>query len=89
MPLASKASGSLGSSQRSAGGSDCDRDDAMPDAPPDAPTQPDTATTTPAECTLPTIIIDYERIDAYLTEIGAPDEIVEALDRIACLAQHA
>jgi hypothetical protein len=33
--------------------------------------------------------MDYEQIDAYLTEIGAPDEIVEALDRITCLAQHA
>jgi len=88
MPLASEASGSVGNSQRSAGsasGSNCDCDDAMPDA----PTQPDTATTTPAECTLPTILIDYEQIDAYLTEIGASNEIVEALDRIACLAQHA
>ena len=88
MPLASEASGSLGNSQRSvgsAGGSDRDCDDAMSDA----PTQPDTATTTPAECTLPTILMDYEQIDAYLTEIGAPDAIGEALDRISCLAQHA
>jgi len=61
----------------------------MPDALLDAPTQLDTATTILAECTLPTIIINYKQIDAYLTEIGAPDEIVEALDRIACLAQHA
>jgi len=74
MPLASEASSS-----------NFDCDDAMTDA----PTQPDTATTALAECTLPTILIDYERIDAYLTEIGAADEIVEAIDRIACLAQHA
>ena len=70
MPLASEASGSPDNSQRSAGSdgsSECDRDDAMSDA----PTQQDTATTTPAECTLPTIIMDYEKIDAYLTEIGA------------------
>jgi hypothetical protein len=63
MPLASEASGSLGNSQRgagSAGGSDRDLDDAMSDA----HTQPDTSTTTPAECTLPTIIIDYKQIDA-------------------------
>jgi hypothetical protein len=33
--------------------------------------------------------MDYERIDAYLTEIGAPDEIGEAPGRITCLAQHA
>jgi hypothetical protein len=58
------------------------RDDAMTDA----TTQPDTATTTPIECTPPTIIADYEQIDAYLTEIEAPDEIGEALDRITCLA---
>jgi len=55
----------------------------------DALTQLDTATTTLVECILPTILIDYEQIDAYLTEIGALNEIVEALDRIACLAQHA
>jgi len=61
----------------------------MLDALLDAPTQLDTATTILAECTLPIIIIDYKRINAYLTEIGALDEIVEALDRIACLAQHA
>jgi hypothetical protein len=88
MPLASEASGALGNSRRSvssAGGSDRDRDDAMSDA----PTQLDTATTTPAECTLPIILMNYERIDAYLTEIGAPDEIGEALDRITSLAQHA
>ena len=88
MPLASEASGSLGNSQRSAGSAgsrDRDCDDAMSDA----PTQPDTATTTPAECTLPSILIDYELIDAYLSEIGAPDAIAAALDRIACLAQHA
>ena len=53
---------------------------------PDASTQPDTAATTPIECKLPTILMDYEQIDAYLTEIGAPDEIVAALDRITCLA---
>ena len=62
-----------------------DRDDAMADA----TARPDTATTTPIECTLPTIIADYEQIDAYLTETGAPDEIGEALGRITCLAQHA
>jgi len=87
MPLASRAKGPQGSSQRSESctGSDCSRvDDAMPDA----STQPDTATTTPIECKLPTITMDYERIDTYLTEIGAPDEIVDALDRITCLAQH-
>jgi hypothetical protein len=56
---------------------------------PDAPTQPDTEATTPIESKLPTILSDYERIDTYLTEIGAPDEIVDALDRITCLAQHA
>ena len=80
MPLDSEASGSPGNSQRSAGSngsSERDRDDAMSDA----PSQQDTATTTPAECTLPTIIMDYEKIDAYLTEIGGPDEITEALDR--------
>jgi hypothetical protein len=64
---------------------DCDCDDATTDT----TTPPDTATTTPIECTLPTIIADYEQTDAYLTEIGAPDEIGEALDRIICLAQHA
>lgn len=69
MPPASKVRGSLGNRQRSVG-SDRDYDDAMSDA----PTQPDTATATPTECTLPTILMDYERIDAYLTETGAPDE---------------
>jgi hypothetical protein len=86
MPVASKASGLQGNSQRSAG---CDRDRDCDDARTDATIQPDTATTTPIECTLPTIIADYEQIDAYLTEIGAPDEIGEALDRITCLAQYA
>jgi len=88
MPLAFKASSLAGNSQRStssASSSNCDCNDAMPDA----PTQLDTATTTLAECTLPIILIDYKQIDAYLIEIGASDEIVEALDRIACLAQHA
>ena len=86
--MAFGAKGPLGSSQRSesCAGSNCSRvDDAMPDA----STQPDTAATTPIECKLPTILMDYEQIDAYLTEIGAPDEIVAALDRITCLAQHA
>ena len=88
MPLTSGAKGPQGGSQRSESctGSDGSRvDDAMPDT----PTQPDTATTTPIECKLPTITMDYERIDTYLTEIGALDEIVDALDRITCLAQHA
>ena len=88
MPLASKAKGLLGGSQRSESctSSDCSRvDDAMLDT----PTQPDTATTTPIKSTLPTIIMDYERINTYLTEIGAPDEILDALDRITCLAKHA
>jgi hypothetical protein len=85
MPLASRAKGPLGSSQRSesCASSDCSRvDDAMPDA----PTQPDTASTTPIESKLPTILTDYERIDTYLTKIRALDEIVDALDRITCLA---
>jgi hypothetical protein len=56
---------------------------------PDAPTQPNTATTTLTEYILPSIFIDYKHIDTYLTEIGALDKIVEALDRVACLAQHA
>jgi hypothetical protein len=56
---------------------------------PDAPTQPDTTSTTLIESKLPIILSDYERIDTYLTEIRAPDEIVDALDRITCLAQHA
>ena len=85
MPLASKAKGPLGSSQRSGSCASSRVDDAMPDA----PTQPDTASTTPIESKLSTILLDYERIDTYLTEIGAPDEIVDALDRITCLAQHA
>ena len=33
--------------------------------------------------------MDYERIDTYLTEIGASDEILDTLDRITCLAQRA
>jgi hypothetical protein len=33
--------------------------------------------------------MDYEQIDTYLTEIEAADEIVDALERITCLAQHA
>jgi hypothetical protein len=74
MPLASRAKGPPGSSQRSesCAGSDCSRvDDAMPDA----PTQLDTASTTPIESKLPTILTDYEQIDTYLAEIGAPDDI--------------
>ena len=55
MPLASEVRGSLGNSQRSVG-SDRDYDDAMSDA----PTPTDTATATPTECTLPTILMDYE-----------------------------
>ncbi len=85
MPMASGAKGPLGSSRRSESctGSDCSRvDDAMPDA----PTQLDTTTTTLIECKLPKITIDYERINTYLTEIGASDEIVDALNRITCLA---
>jgi hypothetical protein len=88
MPLAFGAKGPQGSSQSSknCAGSDCSRvDDAMPDA----PTQSDTASTTPIKCKLPIITMDYERIDTYLTEIGALDEIVDALDRMTCLAQHA
>jgi len=80
--MASRAKGPLGSSRRSKSctGSDCSRvDDAMPD----------TASTTLIKCKLPTITIDYERINTYLTEIRALDEIVDALDRIICLAQHA
>jgi hypothetical protein len=38
---------------------------------------------------LPTILTDYERINTYLTEIGALDDIVDVLDKITCLAQHA
>ena len=88
MPLAFKASGLAGNSQRSTSStssSNCDCNNAMLDA----PTQLDTATTILVECTLPIILIDYKQIDAYLTEIGALDKIVEVLDRIACLAQHA
>ena len=88
MPLASEASGSPGNSQRGASSDSSsirDRDNAMLDA----PSQPGIATTTLAECTLLTIIMDYEKIDAYLTEIGAPDEIAYALDWIAYLAQQA
>jgi hypothetical protein len=55
----------------------------------DAPTQLDTASTTLIESKLPTILSDYEGIDTYLTEIRALDEIVDALDRITCLAQYA
>jgi len=33
--------------------------------------------------------MDYERNDIYLIEIGALDEIVDALDKITCLAKHA
>jgi hypothetical protein len=90
MPLAPEASGLLGNSQcssagGSAGGSDRDCDDTMSDA----PTQPDTATTTLAKCTLPAILMDYKRIDAHSTKIGALDKLGEALDRITCPAQHA
>lgn len=85
MPLASRANRPQGGNQRSESctSSDCSRvDDAMPDA----PTLPDTATTTLSKCKLLTITMDYERIDTYLTKIGALDEIADALDRIACLA---
>jgi len=81
MPLASRAKDLQDGSQRSESctGSDGSRVN-------DAPTQPDTATTYPIGCKLPTITIDYERINTYLTEIIAPDEIVDALDKITCLA---
>jgi hypothetical protein len=53
---------------------------------PDAPTQLDTVATTLIKSKLPIILADYKRINTYLTEIRALDEIVDALDRITCLA---
>ena len=88
MPLASKAKGPLGSSQRSesCASSDCS---CVNNAMPDAPTQLDTASTTLIKSKLSTILSDYKQINTYLTEIRALDKIVDALDRITCLAQHA
>jgi hypothetical protein len=89
MPVASEANRPPGGSQRSEGctGSDGSRD--INNAMLDAPTQPNTETTTPLECQLPSILIDYERINTYLTENGAPEDVVDALDRITCLAKDA
>jgi len=72
MLLASGAKGLQGSNQgsESCTGSDCSRVD---DSLPDTPTQQDTAATAPIGRKLPTITMDYERIDTYLTEIGASE----------------
>jgi hypothetical protein len=62
-----------------------DRDDAMTDA----TARPDTATTTPIECTLPTIIADYEQIDAYFDRDRSPgrDRGGPRQDHLSCTAR--
>jgi hypothetical protein len=52
----------------------------------DAPTQLDTEATTLIKSKLLTILLDYKQINTYLTKIGALNKIVDALDKITCLA---
>ena len=55
----------------------------------DTLTQLDIVSTTFIKSKLFIILLNYKRINTYLTEIRALDKIVDALDKITYLAQHA
>jgi hypothetical protein len=69
-------------SSSSGGGGDCN--DAAVDASSSQPTTP----TTYEEDTQSNILLDYELIETFLIEAKASGAVLDALDRITCLAQH-
>ena len=88
MPLALRAKGLLGSSQHSksyASSNSSYVNNTMLDT----STQLDIVLTTFIKSKLLTILLDYKQINTYLTKIKALDKIVNMLDKITCLVQHA
>ena len=88
MPLALKAKKLLDSSQYSksyaSSNYSCINNTML-----DTPTQLDIALTTLIKSKLLIILLNYKQINIYLTKIKALDKIVNTLDKITCLAQHA